>query len=312
MKLTSVLTLALIFGAAANAADPQLMNLVMPDAKVLAGVNVVSAKNSPLGQFLITRVTASGSDGLNSLRTATGFDPLQDVTEILAASVATPGTPGGLILMDGNFDSAKIVSALPAGSYTVSTRAGATLVTFTPKEAKAKVTGAVAFIGSTIAVAGDVASVTAALDRSSASNSIDPALAVQVNALSGTEDAWFVSTVSPASIMPAKVPDQAAQAAQFLASVKSFSGGVKFGQSVPVTLDIVADTPQNAEALANVAKFLVSMLGTQPNAPTQLLQTLVVKTSGSTVDLALTIPEAQIEALIGSTSKPGPRKAKAN
>src|SRR5208283_4149187 len=114
------------------------------------------------------------------------------------------------------FDPAKIVAALPAGSSTVSTHAGATLVTFT--NAKAKVQGAVAFIGSTIAVAGDVASVTAALDRGSASNSIDPALAVQVNALSGSDDAWFVSSVPPSSLLPAKVPDQAAQAAQFLAS----------------------------------------------------------------------------------------------
>src|SRR5438477_107630 len=116
-----------LWGASAFAADPQLMNFVMPDAKIMAGVNVTTAKLSH----------------------------------------------------------------------------------------------SVAFIGSSIVVAGDTTSVKAALDRNSGSNSIDPALAARVQALSTTEDAWSVSMASLASLLP---PGPAAttngQAAQVLQVVK--------------------------------------------------------------------------------------------
>jgi hypothetical protein len=317
MRLAAGFGAFLAFGAVAFGADPQLMNLVMPDAKVLAGMNVVSAKNSPLGQFLILRLPA-GNQQLNDLKAATGFDPLQDVTEILAASTADPAKPGGLVIMKGTFDSGKIIAVLGSAqkgpSYQVQTYAGATLVTITG--GKGKVPPAFAFIGGTIAMAGDAPTVTAALDRSAGLNAIDSALAVQVRALSG-QDAWVVSTVSPSSFIPAPAAGAAAttnQVNQFLSNVQGFSGSVKFGPSIPVTLDVVANSPQNAEALGNVVKLLLSMMtpnGSQANAGNpqmaaamQLLQTLQVKTSGSTVDLALTIPEAQVEALILSMPKP--------
>jgi hypothetical protein len=46
MRQTAVL-LSFLWTGAAFAADPQLLNLVMPDAKVLAGVNATSAVGSP-------------------------------------------------------------------------------------------------------------------------------------------------------------------------------------------------------------------------------------------------------------------------
>jgi hypothetical protein len=331
MRLTAVvpafLALGLTGASTAFAADPQLMNLVMPDAKVLAGINVTSAKISPLGQFLISRLNATNPQ-LN------GIAPMQDVTEILAASTANSAAPGGLIAMRGTFDPGKIIATLAAAPkapvYQVQAYAGATLITFTTK---AKVSPAVAFIGGTVAIAGDAPTVTAALDRSAGNNAIDPALAVQVSALSGTEDAWFVSTVSPSLLFPAKAPTPTAlnntvdQIMPFFAAVQGFSGGIKFGDTVPVTLDIVANSDKNAEALANVAKFAISMLAMNTGqsaaqdpttaAALKLLQTLQVNTTGSTVDLALTIPEAQIESLIsalpGAPRKPAAAKpAKAN
>jgi len=36
-----------------SAADPQLLNLVMPDVKVMADINVEQAKTSPFGQFVL-------------------------------------------------------------------------------------------------------------------------------------------------------------------------------------------------------------------------------------------------------------------
>ena len=51
-RFLTTATLTTVFAGVlpATAADPQLLNLVMPDAKVLAGVNVDQAKTSPFGQ----------------------------------------------------------------------------------------------------------------------------------------------------------------------------------------------------------------------------------------------------------------------
>jgi hypothetical protein len=266
MRLTSALAVFLAFGATAFAADAQLMNLVMPDVKVLAGMNVTSAKNSPLGEFLISRIPAASSP------------ILQDVTEVLAAS----NGKGGIALLLGSFDAATITAALP----------------------KTKNSPAIAFIGTTIVVVGDEASVNAAVARSTGTNSMDPALATQVSSLSAANDAWVVSTASPASLLPASAAAQAQQVSQFLVNIQGFSGGVKFGENVPVTLDVVANSPQNAEALGNVVKLLLSMAGSTAGPIPSLLQSLQVNTSGSTLDLALTVPEAQIEALIASFQPP--------
>ena len=58
--------------------------------------------------------------------------------------------------------------------------------------------GSLAFLDGTLAIAGDDADVRAAIDRRSATVGIGADLAAQVNQLSTTEDAWFVTLVPPA------------------------------------------------------------------------------------------------------------------
>jgi hypothetical protein len=309
---------ALISGSSAFAVDTQLLNLVMPDAQVMAGANVTTAKISPFGQYLLLQI-GSNDKGLQEFIAHTGFDPRQDVTEILAASTGNPAAPSGLLLARGNFNVDKLVSAIPAGGkQQVQTYAGATLIAGTD----AKIPHAVAFIGTSIAVAGDLTSVKAALDRASGVNSISPALAARVQTLSTTQDAWSVSLASVASLMPGAVAPKDSSVAQTLALVKNIqasSGGVKFGANIELTGQAIADTAQNATALADVVKMIVGLVslsaGQDPHAvaAVQLLQTLTVTTDGTAVNLSASVPEAQVEALIklASTEKPaaGARKA---
>ena len=111
MNARIVTTGATLFTAFAGvltirAADSQLLSLVMPDAKVLAGVNVDQAKASPFGLYVLTQIQSNNSD-LQKLITLTGFDPTRDVHEVLAATNATPGSksPVGLVLgLRGNFN----------------------------------------------------------------------------------------------------------------------------------------------------------------------------------------------------------------
>jgi hypothetical protein len=312
--LLSLLACSAVLGTA-FAADSQLMNLVMPDAKILAGVNATSVETSPLGQFILAKIGLNGGQLPTDVFAAIGFNPLQDVTEILAATAADPSNPGGLVMARGTFPVDKFTAALSAHkNVQISAYGGATLISTTnPKE---KVALAVAFIGTSIAVAGDLASVKAAVDRSTGSNSIDPALAVTVNQLSGSEDEWVASSASIASLLPANFPAPAttgttavnpvATVLPLLKNIQSFNGGVKFGANVAVTGEIVTNSEQNAAALDAVIKLglILASSATSKNPQltdaVKLLQALQVTTNGSAVDLSLSIPEAQIETLVNS------------
>ena len=70
--------MAIVFAGLLPAADPQLLNLVMPDAKMMAGVNVDQAKASPFGQYVLLQAQAQNQQ-LQQMVTLTGFDPTRDL-----------------------------------------------------------------------------------------------------------------------------------------------------------------------------------------------------------------------------------------
>jgi hypothetical protein len=285
----------------------------MPDAQVMAGMNVTNSEISPLGTFILAQV--SGNQGLRQLTSQTGFDPTKDVTEVLAASNGSTTSPSGLLLAKGTFDVAKIVAAVGASAgktQQVSTYDGATLITGTA----ASDTHAIAFIGETIVIGGDVANVKAALDRKDAVNSVSPALATQVQTLSTTEDAWSVSLASLGSLIPAgavsSTPGQGmgGMVAGLAKNILSSSAGVKFGASVQFTATATATTPQDASALADVVKMVASLAtmsaagNKDAAAIAQFAQSIQVSATGATVNISASIPEAQVESLLSSATGP--------
>src|SRR5579871_3341557 len=110
------------------AADAGLLNLVMPDAKVLAGINVDQAKTTPFGIYMLSQIQAQGAQHLQQVAALTGFDPTQNLHELLIASNGAPGSHTGLVLARGNFDANKIQSAAVAGGGTTTTYNGVTLI----------------------------------------------------------------------------------------------------------------------------------------------------------------------------------------
>jgi hypothetical protein len=288
---------SLLSAGLVSAADPGLMNLLMPNAKVVAGINVGQAKTSPFGQFLLSQAPAD-----TNLTAKTGFNPRTDLNEVLMGSAGLPARQG-LILARGTFNPPLILAAAQAAGRTVETYNGVQVVTGT----KNSVNHAVAFLGNTIAMAGDLDSVHAAIDRRTAtSTAIDPALATLVQQLSESLDAWSVSTVPLSSLADQKLPNEQLNNvlnSDLLKSIQQTSGGVKFGSSVQLSAQAVADTSQNATALADVARFLANMV--QANAPApaaaaiaSLIQSLSVQANGNTVNLAASVPESQVESLV--------------
>ena len=308
-RLVAPLAILLLSGASAFAVDSQLLNLVMPDAQVMAGINVVNAEISPFGQYLLTKVTTNDQTGLQDFITHAGFDPTKDVSEILAATSGNTSAPSGLLLVKGNFNLSTLLASLQTSKgATVTNYGSATLITGTNDT---KIAHAVAFLNGTIAIAGDVASVKAAVDRSAGANSITPALAAQVQTLSTTYDAWSVSIASLGALIPGGVAASAgaAQPLQLVKNIVSANSGIKFGANIQFAAQAVADTPANATALSDIVKMLAGLAAmgaagqnNEGAAIATLLQSVQVTTDGAAVNIAATVPETQLEAVLNAAT----------
>lgn len=280
----------------------------MPDAKVLAGVNVVSAKNSPFGQFVLSQMAPQNQE-LQRMAALTGFDPTQDLIELLAASNGVPGSHAGIALATGTFNTSGIMSAATTAGATIQTYNGVDIIV----DPHAKVPAGIAFLGSTIAIAGDLTNVKAAIDRQSTPSKIDGGLAETAKNLSRDQDAWVVSIVGPPALMIPKTAPTAPGApagalpATALQQIVSGNGGVKFGANVVVTAQAQADNAQDATNLAGMLQLLANMAQLQADKNPQaaaLAKNLTVSTSGVNVNVTFTLPEDQLQKL--AASHPGP------
>jgi len=277
----------------------------MPDAKVVAGVNVDQAKATPFGNYVLTQIQASQDKGLQELIANTGFDPTRDVHELLVASnSATPETHTGIILARGTFDPTRIGALAAKGGGTTLSYNGASIIQ-DPK----KLNG-VAFLSSSLVVAGDLASVKAAIDRQRvSSSSISSSLAVQIGQWSTSQDAWAISTEPLANLTPPagapNIPGLNGQGP--LQTIQQAAGGVKFGNNVVFTAQLQSDTMKNAQQLGDTIKLLASLAQMQaakdPNAAA-LVQSLQVTSSGNAVNVSVSLPQDQFQQIL----KAGPKK----
>src|SRR6266496_1903095 len=104
MKRTLVLIAIFVCASGlAGAADKQLLGLMMPDAKVLAGANVLQVRSSPYGQYVWSKLPV-GDPKFQEFVSATGFDPARDIVEIVAATADVQGGHNGLVAARGSFD----------------------------------------------------------------------------------------------------------------------------------------------------------------------------------------------------------------
>src|SRR5579863_971590 len=174
-RILNTATLVAVFAGTLPAVDQNLLNLVMPDAKVVAGVNVLTAENSPFGQYVISQF--AGNANFTVAVTQMGFDPTKDVNEVLTASNGVKGSPSGLAMATGTFNVSAITTAAVTGNVVTETYNGINLLEDTQKA------GAVAFLTSTLVVAGDIASVKAAIDRQSAPQALPSSLLSQIKTL---------------------------------------------------------------------------------------------------------------------------------
>src|SRR5215471_4240686 len=286
-------TLFTTFSGVLSAADPMLLNLVMPDAKVVAGVNVQQAKGTQFGQYILNQMQTTDAH-MQELVALTGFDPRRDVIELLVASNAAPAAnhePNkvGLALARGTFDVAMITAAATQhGAVTELYNNNVTIIEDPKQE------GGIAFLSPTIVVAGDIASVKGAIDRQTMAQPLPADVTVKINQWSTSQDAWGVSTVPPMSMAGPPKTGQTNPMAGAVQAVQAAAGGVKFGDKVVFSGEASCDTPQNAKTLSDLMQLMLNMAqmqaGPDPNVAA-LIQSTTITVNRNAITVSASLPQ---------------------
>ncbi len=281
------------------AADVSMLNLLMPDAKVVTGVDVERTRNSPFGQYFIQQMTAKDS-GLEKFVQMTGMDPRKDVFEIIVASTDSGGVfnaaGGTIFVVRGAFDPSKLTQL--ASAHGAVTSYNGTQIVEAGKGAQAAWVG---FLGN-LMVAGPQAGVKTAIDRYRSAKKADPMLTSRIQAASSKHDAWFLTTVSPGALagnLTSNPNVKGAMAGDLMQGIESLSGGVKFGANVIVSGEATARSDKDASALVDVLRFFANMAQSSgaKSGPMSILNGVQMLAEGKIVKFSLTTPEQDFEKL---------------
>jgi hypothetical protein len=293
-KLVPIL---LISASIAGAVDPVLLDQVMPDAKVFAGVNLAGISTSPLGQLVLTQIE-SGSQQIKALKQTTGFDVLQNVREILIASTGEAKDSRSLVFARGTFPNIA-TAASPAGAP-IRPYNGSPLLSMKLSTADS----VVALLDPSTIVVGDQKSVQAVVDRRGVNTGLDSRLVARVQEMSRQYDFWMVGKVPEGAFPAAGATGQqfgGLLQGDIAKSVVEFGVGVKLGPELTIAGEAVTKTEKDATALADVLKFFIGMaqMSAQkdPKAANSMafLEKLDLRTEGNVARMSLTIPAADLQ-----------------
>ena len=301
----SILALAAVISLPVAAADSTMLKAVMPDAEFIGGANVDQVMNSPFGQFMLSKISAE-EQKLQKMIDMTGFDPRRDLREVMVASKNMGGGKDNAIVMaKGTFDAAKLTAAASLHGAALNSYNGVTIFALNPKKESE---GIVALMAG-MAIGGPTEAVKAAVDRLQSGTGTAPALAAQAVAASAKWDAWAVSNASPSKLAGVVSNPNLGGAlkGEVLQAITQTTGGVRFGANVEIGGEAVMRSEQDATALVDVYKFLMSMV--QMNAPKTgpastpiqaLFGSANVTASGVTVTFSAQLPQTELEKLIGA------------
>jgi hypothetical protein len=282
--------------------------MLMPDAKVVAGIQVDSGRSSKFGQYVLSHMQLD-DEGFKKFIADTGFDPRRDVTEIVMASNWNgDANARWLVLARGVFNSARITSTVQANGGTVTTFQGVGLLSSGPA-ASTQPTSAIAFLNSSEAAMGDPESVKAAIQRYQGSSAAPASLGTaKLQDVMTNNDFWFITLV-PVSEFAGAMPDpnlSQALKGNLLQGIMQVSGGLKFGPNVRLSAEAVTRSDKDAGALVDVVRFIAGMIQLNKDKSatasdvSSLVDTMELKTAGNVMSMSLMIPEAQLEKILDS------------
>lgn len=321
MQVRSLILAVVLSAPAAFSVDAALLNLVMPEARLVAGIDVERARESFLGKKMLESMDAKDSDFAKFVA-MTGFDPRRDLREVvIAAADANAKNAPALIAVRGVFDTGRINGFLKVSGVATSEMV-AGVEYFTKKDSKDDM--GFAFLDGTTAIAGPRETVKATLQRRSGSGAgLNGATRAKVQDMSKANDMWFVTSIPVAELQKAlpggndggkKQGPAGMMGGDAFKGIEQAAMGVRFGsESMDLTAETVSQTEKDATGLADVVRFLSTMVQMNRENPdvkglATALDTMKISTDAKTTRVTLSLPMAEIEKMMKAGGKPAAKR----
>jgi hypothetical protein len=309
VRIARRVSLTLLVAASVGfAAEPALVDLVMPEAKIVVGANIATIAASPLGQAIAGAIQ-NGSPEAKKFLKEIPFDPTRDLREIVAASTGEGKDPPTVFLASGTFDTARLNAfAKEQGGREAMNYQGVSILAGPKKDESV-----LAFLTDSVVAAGTLEQVKQAIDRRGQANRLNPQLSAKVDQWRASYDAWIVSTAAIAPLA-SQVPNADAQGAMkgdLLKAIEAFSGGLKLGDPLEVSAELLTHTEKDAAALADALRFLLGMILAQQQQQKALAQNFTFDVQANTVKISMKVPLQQLmQAVKGFQATAGPPSSK--
>jgi len=250
-----LLALAALLPFVGAAADQTMMELVMPDARVVAHIHLGRILASPIGQALKTEVDKAQPQWQQQLISTAGVDLSKVVDEVLIASTAGTGkNPPTLLIVRGSFDPAQVMS-WTGGKGKMTEFEGVPMLLSTGKD-----DGAVAFLDGSLAVLGSPEDVKAAIRRRGHGGPVGT-VAEKLSQFEGRYDVWVVAN-GPFPALPSKASNGPVKA-DFLQHIEAVQGGARFSPDFELSAEIVLRSEKDAAGMADGVRWLQGVLSAQ-------------------------------------------------
>jgi hypothetical protein len=286
------------------AAESTLLSLAPPSSTVLSGIDVQRAAASRSGNAIVQQ-TIDGQ-GLTKLVAAVGLDVRRNVTQMLLIGTGQHLNAESryALLARGTYNPDRLIAAAKSHGASISRYGAVTVASVGTGEAQS----AVAFLRPGVLVLGNPANVRTVLASGARAGGIDPMLRDQVDRISPGNDVWYATSLS-GSFLARQVGEALPPAlgnSEVLDRISRSSGGLQFGTSDKVTLDLVAGSPGDARLLSDalrlagrLARFDFSGSASLVLAET-VLSSMRVEVEGSLVHATSTVPDEQLQRALSS------------
>jgi hypothetical protein len=279
----------LITATAGAAVDPNLLGLVMPDAKVLYGVQVQQTLASPFGQFAISHLPQN--DAMIRFQAATGFELQRDLREILVASSSTGpfgDSSDALVLAVGAFAPEKVLALATVIGAKVSDYRGVALIT-PPQQRDARV---FAFLDASTIAIGSEPTIRGVIDRRATAALFSGPLFQKAVDASATHDAWFATVTPLTDLIPAGSTGGFDPTTLLQSVIESWVGVHFDTNGVTLSAEALTHSETEAQGLAGMLKLVSGMV---KGTPAAALQNAQVSAIGPVMRVIVTVPEQDLE-----------------
>jgi len=300
-----LLALAAGLPGLAAAADPDIMNLIMPEATSVFEIKVAKIMASPIGiaigeafhQGMTSQLKAelakSQTEYREQIAALGNLDWSREVQDIVVAGGTTKSAPR-LLIVRTSVDLKRLQSLNIFAGATADYEGVPILASAKPGN------GVAAFLDNSIVLLGEMADVQSAIRRRGQHTQLPAALAAKVAKYS-QYDIWGVTTgilAAPPLAGPAVANPAAAKVAQYLAQLAGVDCGLSFSPDFDLSAAIEARTEKGAAEMAEGLRWLTSTVRTQAKSAGNNggLEGFKYQQTGRRILVSLHVPEEKLRA----------------